>query len=44
LLTQQRLFPTPEEDDYYSALLKAKESPDLPTQQLASFILLYVTE
>ena len=25
LLTQQRLFPSPEEDDYYSELLKAKE-------------------
>jgi hypothetical protein len=41
-LTQQRLFPSPDEDDFYQGLLRAKDSDDPATRQLASFIPLYV--
>jgi hypothetical protein len=42
LMTQQWLFPSAEEDDFYRELLKAKDSADEPTRKLASFIPLYV--
>jgi hypothetical protein len=42
LLTQQRLFPSPDEDDFYRELLRAKDSDHPATWQLASFIPLYV--
>ncbi len=44
LLTQQRLFPSPDEDDFYRELLRAKDSTDEHTRQLAAFIPLYVIE
>ena len=40
-LTQQYLFPGPDEDEFYRELLKAQESSDSATRQLASFIPLY---
>jgi hypothetical protein len=42
LFTQQRLFPTPDEDDFYRGLLRAKDSDDPAIRQLVSFVPLYV--